>query len=248
MYSFVSRVRYSEITEKRELSLISIINYLQDCCTYESEDGGVGLDWLEEHHTAWMLTGWHIKIPKRPIYGQEIKITTWACGFRRFIGYRNFLITDVNTGEELVYAFSEWAYVNTLLQRPEKAIPEKEIEVYDFGEPLDIEFEKGKIPIPEEMLAVDDIVVTERNLDTNHHVNNAEYMAFALNVLPRGTDGRVTEFRAEYKMQSKLGDVIKPFVYDNEESGKMTVVLRDETGKNKLIAELKVSETERESN
>lgn len=31
MYSFDSRVRYSEVDEDRKLSLTGVINYMQDC-------------------------------------------------------------------------------------------------------------------------------------------------------------------------------------------------------------------------
>ncbi|MCR5103972.1 MAG: hypothetical protein K6B68_05890 [Eubacterium sp.] len=43
MYSFKSRVRYSELAADKRLSLVSIINYFQDCCTFEAEDKDVGL-------------------------------------------------------------------------------------------------------------------------------------------------------------------------------------------------------------
>ena len=48
MYSFTERVRYTELDENRNLALTSIINYMQDCCIYEAEDRGVGIDWLLE--------------------------------------------------------------------------------------------------------------------------------------------------------------------------------------------------------
>ena len=34
MYSFKSRVRYSEVGEDKKLSLNGIINYFQDCSTF----------------------------------------------------------------------------------------------------------------------------------------------------------------------------------------------------------------------
>ena len=37
MYSFKSRVRYSEVGEDKKLSLNGIINYFQDCSTFQSE-------------------------------------------------------------------------------------------------------------------------------------------------------------------------------------------------------------------
>ena len=48
MYSFDGRVRYSECDEDGRLSLVSMMNYLQDCSTFHSEATEVGLDWLKE--------------------------------------------------------------------------------------------------------------------------------------------------------------------------------------------------------
>ena len=55
MYSFESRVRYSEIDEKRQLSLTGILNYLQDCSTFQSEDLQVGIDYLSQSRKAWYM-------------------------------------------------------------------------------------------------------------------------------------------------------------------------------------------------
>ena len=46
MYDFKSRVRYSEVNSERQLTLPALIDYLQYCCTFQSEDIGVGLDVL----------------------------------------------------------------------------------------------------------------------------------------------------------------------------------------------------------
>ena len=37
MYSFNSRVRYSEVGEDKKLTLNGVINYFQDCSTFQSE-------------------------------------------------------------------------------------------------------------------------------------------------------------------------------------------------------------------
>ena len=42
-YSFNSRVRYSETGENGRLTLPGVLNYFQDCCTFESEQTGVGM-------------------------------------------------------------------------------------------------------------------------------------------------------------------------------------------------------------
>ena len=233
MYEFTERIRYTELDENRNLSLVSIINFMQDCCIYEAEDGGVGIDWLKEHKTAWMLTGWQVKINRRPVFCERVKIKTWACGFRHFLGMRNFTIRNAETDELLIYAYSEWAYVNTELQRPERSVPKEELEVYGIAEPLDMEFERGRIPVPETLEAKAPITVTELNLDTNHHVNNGQYVAMACAMVEQGT-GEFTDFRCEVRQQSMLGDVLFPYV--GEEDGVTTVILNDPEGKPKLVA------------
>jgi acyl-ACP thioesterase len=270
MYSFKSRVRYSELAADKRLSLVSIVNYFQDCCTFEAEDKEVGLQWLSEHHTSWMLTNWQIHILRRPEYCEDIEIITWASGFKYFIGKRSFLIRSVS-GEPLIYALSDWAYVNVVENRPEKNVPAKELEAYGLDVPIERRFSEFDIPVSEEEQILKgkidvefmkgigilgkkadgnssntesiaesgnvwfphSIVVSGEHLDTNNHVNNAQYVAIATAQLP--ADFRTSVFRAEYKMQSKLGDVIYPVIETTDEG--YIVVLNDEAGEAKLVCE-----------
>lgn len=247
MYSFTSRVRYSELSSDKKLSLVSIINYFQDCCTFEAEDTGVGLKWLGDHHTAWMLTNWQIHILRRPKYCEEIEIITWACGFKYFVGKRSFLIRSL-TEEPLVYALSDWAYVNVIKNLPDKNVPQEELDAYGIDTPIEQRFEefgihqnadevllKGKIDISDiNTKALQKIVVSGEHLDTNNHVNNAQYVAIASSVLPEGFNARV--FRAEYKLQSKLGDELYPYLCVEDEDI-CKVVLKDEKQNVKLVCQ-----------
>lgn len=47
-YSFESRVRYSEIGENGCLELPGILDYFQDCCTFQSESIGQGIEVVKE--------------------------------------------------------------------------------------------------------------------------------------------------------------------------------------------------------
>ncbi len=250
MYSFKSRIRYSEASHTRVLTPLSIVNYFQDCCSFESEDKGVGLDWLKEHDTAWMLTNWQVFILREPRFGEEIEIVTWACGFRYFIGKRSFLIKD-SKGEVLVFAMSEWAYVKLSSGMPDKNVPQEELDAYgsdtpveerlsQFGidESIKEHFIKGKIDIRtgewEEQKVIE---VLPTNIDTNGHVNNAQYIDIALRTLPENIN--VSSFAAEYKQQAHLGDKLYPRIKRAENV--WTVVLGDEEGKPMLIARFETS-------
>ena len=117
MYWFDSRVRYSETDEQGRLSLTGILNYLQDCSTFQSEDLGIGIQYLTEHNRAWWVTSWQIIIDRYPCLGEPIRISTWPYDFKGIYGYRNFAIQD-SKGVYLVRANSIWFFYDTEHQRP----------------------------------------------------------------------------------------------------------------------------------
>ena len=84
-YSFTSRIRYSEIGEDGNLTLPGLINYFQDCSTFQSEDIGVGLDVLSKKKKAWILTYWQIVIDHYPKMNDKIQVSTWASKFKGMV-------------------------------------------------------------------------------------------------------------------------------------------------------------------
>ena len=48
MYTYESRVRFSEVDHYETMTLPSIINYFQDGSIFQSEDIGLGVDYLKE--------------------------------------------------------------------------------------------------------------------------------------------------------------------------------------------------------
>ncbi len=237
MQTFSSKIRYSELDKDRLLSVPALIDYFQDVSNFESEEKGVGLDWLLTNHTVWMLTGWQITVLRRPNLGEEIDAITWACGFRHFIGQRCFELR-YRDGELLAYAYSEWAYIDTQTEKP-ATIPEKEYEAYGYKEPLDIEIKKTRVEVPKDLSEREEFTVTRANIDTNNHVNNGQYIAIAMNYLPEGF--KPAKINAVYKGQSRLGDALTPKI--NEEKNRVFVGLWDQTGFMRFACEFIDTET-----
>ena len=226
MYSFDSRVRYSEVDENRELTLTGIINYMQDCSTFQSEGLGLGIDYLERERRAWLLSAWQIVIERYPKLGEEITVSTWPYDFKGIYGYRNFTIRD-SAGECLVKANSTWFFFDTEAGRPVRPEP-AHIEAYRVGEEdrLDMEYAPRKVSLPEDYEEKPAVCVARHHIDTNHHVNNAQYVEIAREFLPERM--RIRELRAEYKKAALLGDVIIPRVSCAD--GVYTVALCDGEG------------------
>ena len=110
-YSFSGRVRYSEIGENGLLTLPGILNYFQDCSTFQSEEVGLGIDILKEWKRIWVLSAWQVVVDRYPYMGERIKTSTWAYGFRGFMGFRNFTM-ETEGGERLAYANTFWTYID----------------------------------------------------------------------------------------------------------------------------------------
>lgn len=208
MYSFKSRVRYSEVDSERKLSMTAIINYLQDCSTFQSEDLGVGIDHLQPLHRAWFLSSWQIVIDRYPVLGEEITVSTWPYEFKGIYGLRNFTIQDKD-GKYLVRANSVWFLFDTEAGRPTR-IEDRYVEVYrlELADRLDMEYAPRKIAVPDIWTEAEPISVMRHHIDTNQHVNNAQYVEIAREVIPGDT--HICEVRVEYKKAAVLGDVMIP--------------------------------------
>ncbi len=226
MYSFNSRVRYSEVDENQELSLKGIINYLQDCSTFQSEDLKMGIDYLSRQHRAWWLSSWQIVMERYPKLGEEIVISTWPYGFKGMYGYRNFTICD-KAGNYLVKANSVWFLFDLEAGRPVK-VEEQDVRGYGSGQEsrLDMDYADRKLSVPEECQVGEPVTVIRQHLDTNHHVNNSQYVAIARDFLP--DRDRIRELRVEYKKAAVLGDVMVPHIEEREDG--CTVALCSQEG------------------
>ena len=224
MYTWDSRVRFSEIGEDKKLTLDAILNYFQDSSTFHSEDLGNGMEVVESLKRVWVLSSWQIVVNEFPKIGEEIKLGTWPYDFNRFFGGRNFIMYG-DDGRVLAYANSLWTYLNSENGRPAR-VDDQILELYKLEPKYDMEYADRKIAVPEELTAQKSFAVEVYHLDTNHHVNNGQYVKMAGAYLPR--DFEIAQMRAEYKKSAMLGDEIFPKTAVGDRT--VTVSLEDEKG------------------
>lgn len=221
MYTFDSRVRYSEIGEDKKLTLNSLLNYFQDCTTFHSASLGRGMEVLEASGHAWVLASWQVDVSRYPVMGEKIRVCTWPYDFKGFCGGRNFKLLS-ESGEVLAWANSLWTFLDIRRGVPARILPE-EAAAYEIEPKLEMEYAPRKIPVSGDAVRMESFVVRRHHLDTNHHVNNAQYIRFARDYIP--ADCIVARMRAEYKKQALLGDLMIPHVF--AEDGIYTVALCD---------------------
>lgn len=236
MYTFDSRVRYSEVGEDGLLSLQSLLDYFQDCSTFHSEDIGLGLEYMDQIGQVWLLSAWQICIKRYPQYGERVVIGTLPYAFRGFIGFRNFLM-QTKEGEALAWANSIWTLMDRENMRPVKP-NEAMLAGYAPEEKYPMDYAPRKIAIEGEGQQMESFTVRPHHLDTNHHVNNGQYVRMAMDCIPG--DFPIGQLRVEYKNQAVLGDEIHPVVITGEGGKRYTVCLNGTDGSPYSVVEVRV--------
>ncbi|MBQ3105777.1 MAG: acyl-[Lachnospiraceae bacterium] len=237
MYSFTSRIRFSETGRDRKLTLESLLDYFQDCSTFQSEDLGIGIDFLKEKDQAWVVNYWQLVIEEYPSLGETVRICTLPYDFKGCLGYRNFYMEN-EQGKRIVSADSLWTLLNMKKMFPARPGADM-VKLYGREERIPMEYEPRRIALTGEVRQGEAIPVRPYHLDCNGHVNNGQYVRMAAGVL--SADSKVRQLRVEYRRQAVLGDVLLPYIYEAEE--RAAVSLCREEGRPCAVVEFKFVKT-----
>lgn len=214
MYRFQSKVRFSEIDENKKLSIASIVDYFQDTSTMQSEELGAGMEYLESLGQVWVMSYWQIVVERCPVLNERISVGTFPYDFKSFMGLRNFFMEDAS-GEMIIKANSIWTLMDLNAGRPVKPSADM-LSKYQLEPKLDMEYAPRKIFPAGEATRMPEFVVTRQHLDSNHHVNNGQYIHMAMEYLPEGFE--VRQMRAEYRKSALLHEVIMPEVFIQDQT------------------------------
>lgn len=234
MYSYDAIVRYSETGGRKKSNMASLANYFQDCAILQSENVGIGLDYLADHHRAWFLISWQIEVDRYPAMGEKIKVRTWAYDFKASLGFRNIDILDEN-GIRIVKAASIWSYVDTETLRPAR-IEDEVSEAYPMEPAIDMEYAPRKIKLFDDHKVVDTRKVMQYQIDSNNHMNNEAYIALAQEYVE--DISAIKAVRAEYKMQYVKDDVI--VVKRAQKENLLQILLCDEKSVIKCVVQFEL--------
>lgn len=227
MYSFESRVRYSECDETGELTLSAMMNYLQDCSTFQCEDAPGGMAELGRRRLGWILGTWEIEVLELPRFGEKIKAITWCYSMRGLQALRNFTLTRPD-GAPLVRADSQWFLYDLAAGRVIR-VPEDQRFYLEDTPRLDMPALPRKVGVEGTGEEASHIEVSEQLLDSNNHVNNAQYVRLAADAAAElGHAVKPHRLTVQYRTMARLGDIMVPHVHACEDG--FAVSLASEAG------------------
>jgi medium-chain acyl-[acyl-carrier-protein] hydrolase len=182
-----------------------LLNFLQEVARDHAALLKVSIFDLLDRGLTWILSRYHIRVPRYPSMGDEVEITTWPSGKKGVFALRDFEARD-GSGRLLLEATTSWLVIKVDGKQPIKMdtlfLDENIIEKRAIEDP----FERLEAPARTDFEA--SFRVLRRDLDFNRHVNNVSYIQWAIEGMPEEVlrSRRPFEVEIVYKAETLYGD------------------------------------------
>ena len=175
-------IHYYEVNSKLRCKFSSIINFIEDIGTQQSEHLGGGIEYCAKNNCGWVFYKYDIKMHRYPMFGETISITTQPIGFKKFYGLRKYMIMDEEgnlIGEGLALFF----LIDIEKRRPTR-IQKEQYEFYGVDGDMDYDISMDKIEKKDEEQYNKQFDIRYSDIDSNNHVNNVKYIEWAMEAVP----------------------------------------------------------------
>ena len=213
MYSLKYKVTTSTCDSEGRLKLYSALQMLQDCSEmWIDSEPGVKQYFAEQNMTQ-LLAARQVEIIRVPEYKEELTVRSTVYDMKPMFGFRNTFIYDAE-GKPCYKTWSMGAFVDKSTGKL-KRVDDTTIASMTLESQLEMTYRDRRIILPKtggEVL--EPIKVLRADIDYNKHMNNANYVRVAMELLPEGFV--VRGLRVEYRIAAKLGDMLTPTIYKTD--------------------------------
>ncbi len=211
MFNYNYETRYGDYKNFDIIKPGTVLDIVQDIAIKDSENSGYGMNVLREMNLAWLLQGINLRFLKPVQTGVLIEASTAVKTLKVVTSERGCFIKQ--NGELVAQTIANWFLFNTEKNRIAK-IPEEmlcQYEFYDFND----DFFSFKKPQIEELENVSySIKVSNKDIDTNMHLNNQKGADLLMDALP--FDFYFNNAKILYKKSAYLGDVLDVCIKETE--------------------------------
>ncbi len=230
MYEFDYTIEYVDIDKNNKLSNYGFFKILQEAGCKHADKAGFGLTDTSRTRLAWIVLDWKLEVFSRPAWNSNIHIKTWISNVDSACCFRDFEIYD-SSQNIVAKATSRWCLLNIDKKHIAKITEEIKNSFAPLQSPLFTD-KIEKLQDAEIYKSVCPYTILRRDIDTNNHVNNLNYIILAEQALPDDIYNNYSFSKVEvmYKKQCILGDKVL-LCYNQESSNKYTVAIRSEDNK-----------------
>ena len=213
MYSLNYQVTTSTCDSEGRLKLYSALQMMQDCSEMwiDSEPGVK--QYFTEQNMAQLLASRQVEVMRVPLFKESLTVTTSVYGMKPMFGFRNTFIYDAE-GKPCYRTWSMGAFVDKSDGKL-KRIDEATLDSMHLDPQLELNYQDRRIILPKEGgKTLEPIRVLRADIDYNKHMNNANYVRVAMELLPE--DFEVRGLRVEHRVAAKLTDQLIPTLYEQD--------------------------------
>lgn len=213
MYSLIYKVTTSTCDSEGKLKLYSALQMMQDCSEMWIDSEPQVKDYFTRENMAQLLASRQVEIVRVPDFKEELTVTTSVYGMKPMFGFRNTFIYDAE-GKPCYRTWSMGAFVdkaNGKLKRVDDTVAGSLL----IEPQLEMNYKDRRIILPKtEGEVLEPVKVMRADIDYNKHLNNANYVRMAMELLPE--DFEIKGLRVEYRVAAKLGDMLVPTIYKHD--------------------------------
>lgn len=231
-------IHFYEVDNKLQCTIESLLKFIEDIGTEQSEKLGCGMKYLIERNMAWVFYQYEIVVHRYPKYAENIKISTEPYDINKFYAFRKYDMYDEN-GVKIVEAKATFLLIDITKRRLTR-VPEEQYRIYGVDSQRKTQATIDKIKELKESNHIEEINIKYSDIDINNHVNNIRYVQWAIDYLPIEflTKHRLRNLKVSFEKESKYGE--KLFVSGNIEEAEELVSTNNVIKNNEGIIKAKL--------
>ncbi len=200
-------VRASEAGPRGVIRLASFLDYFQEAAGEHAALLGVSVIELLKHNLTWVLSRYHIKIDRYPVWGEMVRLRTWPSTRRHLFALREFEAIDA-AGTTIARATSSWMVIDTVTKKPVRLADHLGEFPQDPVRALADDF--SALPTPSGTDFERTFFVRRGDLDWNRHANHVVYIEWAAEAAPPDivSGSRPAEIEVDYRGEARFGDIV----------------------------------------
>ena len=225
-------INFCDVGENNQITNKGILRLMQELAGQHSDSVGIGLNDTPNTGLAWIILNWKLKVFSRPKWNEELTLTTWTKCEKNLFCYRDLKMCD-EKDNIIAVAKSKWILFDINKKSISRVSKEVQEKFPDSDESVFSEKMNEKLKEPENSEFVYEYKIQKRDIDTNHHVNNLNYIDYAYEALPDdfSSSNDFSNVEIMYKHESKLGEIISIFISISSENDYI-ITIKDQERKN----------------
>ena len=212
-------VRFGHIDRSDRLTLGSIFSFFQEAAISHAEALGVGREGMARNGQAWVLSRMSIFAKRRPLYWENIEVSSWPRGCEKLFAIRDYLIRDTQ-GSDLVRGRSCWLVLDMEKRRPLRVQPIVDLIPHNEGIDAFSSIQPG-LDSRENLTNISERRALYSDIDYFGHVNNARYIQWIQDAADMDILTKTDQMRFDINYLSEVlpGETVELWACAIEESG-----------------------------